>query len=311
MKSASACNLTPTGKRENAYKALYLRMQEKMPTLGDLPYKQLKLACMAHLYSSKAEPRKLFGEDTPELACFYETMDELLPGANELNYGLVALWDAQTSAHEWTLPDGFDVVVKVMDKVEDPVIFNGVEYIMVRKVNQPMKKGRSLGANVIHSVDGLVVREMGRRCSYAPEAVARVRKDLASTVCGYSREVDFQLIRVLEAWRMSGFLSAVVIEYIDAQNAGHLSDEEKRAVLALLDSLPSKTFDLVMVHDCFRALPGNGNHVRQQYINILAEMADSNMLNYLVGQLSKDRLGVQAPPNELGNLIRQSNYAIC
>lgn len=51
--------------------------------------------------------------------------------------------------------------------------------------------------------------------------------------------------------------------------------------------------------------------MRQQYINILAELADSNILRHIASQLTGKDMPVKKLSNNLGNLIRESDYAIC
>jgi len=73
---------------------------------------------MKSFYGSKAVPKELFGEDTPELNAFYKAAHQVAPGAWELLQDLLASWQPYTLSHEWKLPDGFDAKVKVMAKRE-------------------------------------------------------------------------------------------------------------------------------------------------------------------------------------------------
>lgn len=85
------------------------------------------------------------------LDTFYQTLSDLAPGAWDLNEAFLALWNPDTLAHTWTLPDNFHVRVKVMDQIKETVHFLGAPYEVFQKVNLPMNEGRSLGANTIHS----------------------------------------------------------------------------------------------------------------------------------------------------------------
>lgn len=310
--SARACNLINTGQRENAYKLVFAAVQEVIPDQQDVAYKPLKQALMTHLYGSKKVPKDVFGERTPALAAFYDAVDRILPGANTLNHDLLSLWDPEAYTNEWTMPDGFDVVIKVMDNVEKSVIFGGKVYPIIEKVNQPVEKGLSLGANVCHSIDGMIVREMGRRCSYSAEKIQKVFMCLQSPGGKITyREKDLALMRTLELLNQSGFMSAVAFEFIDEHNVGLLSDDQHEAVSNLIESIPDNAFDLLCVHDCFKFHCNYGNDVRQQYINILAELADSNILRHIASQLTGKDMPVKKLSNNLGDLIRESEYAIC
>jgi hypothetical protein len=74
--------------------------------------------------------------------------------------------------------------------------------------------------------------------------------------------------------------------------------------------LAYEPFPLVTVHDEFKAHANNLNHVRSQYREILAEIAESNVLDDILSQIH----GCPGTFNKLSfNLpdqIRQSNYAL-
>lgn len=247
--SAAACNLVFTGKRENAYKLVFARVKELVPAQQDIEYKPLKSALMTMLYGSKAVPKKVFGDGTEALAAFYQAVDEIVPGANTLNHDLLSLWDPEAYTNEWTMPDGFDVVIKVMDNVEKTVIFGGKVYPIIEKVNQPVEKGLSLGANICHSTDGMIVREMGRRCSYNEEKIQKAYMALHSVGGTITyREKDLALLRTLELFNQTGFMSAVIFEYLDQHNSGLLTDEQHDVAVNLIQSIPKKSFDLLAVH---------------------------------------------------------------
>lgn len=116
---AAATNLINTGVRQDAYTlvtdAASMALGE---SVGEIKRAAIKTATMTHLYGSKAEPKKLFGEDTPELAAFYEGIDVVCPGANELLQDLIQSWQAYQEVHEWVLPDNYHARVKSMELVE-------------------------------------------------------------------------------------------------------------------------------------------------------------------------------------------------
>lgn len=250
-KSASICNVINTGQREDAYTRLYQEVCAKLGTTQSVVRKAVKAALMTHLYGSKLEPIKAFGEDTPELKAFYQSIDELLPGANTLNYDLISLWQANAYSHNWILPDGYEVVVKVEDTITHQVQFLGETYECNETVNQPKEKGLAMGANIVHSIDGMIVREMNRRCNYNVENVNALYCHLVKEQGkAYTlREKDFDLLRILELYNETNFMSAVVIEYLDQYNSGHLDNSQKQAVLALLEEMPGKPFKLLCIHD--------------------------------------------------------------
>ena len=252
VKSATMCNLVNTGKREDAYTGAYEHMCTMVESNVDFQRKPVKQALMTHFYGSKAAPRNAFGKDTPELAAFYKMIDELMPGADILNKDLLALWQPDAYEHTWIMPDGFDVRIKVMVGVQKTFEFMGNTEVLTEYVNQPAESGLSLGANIVHSIDGMVVREMGRRCSYdTNQVIHAIACAQTFDSCGHSskREKDLALLRTLEAADMSGFMSAVIFEYLDENNAGHLTSEQAQKVVELVQSMPGNPFPILAIHD--------------------------------------------------------------
>lgn len=311
--AARICNLVDTGNREDAYTIVHNEVDRLMGSNSSIMRALVKQALMTHLYGSKAEPKKTFGEDTPELHAFYQSIDTLLPGADQLNRDLISLWDPNALAHSWTLPDGFEVVVKVMTKIEHQVEFLGKMYPVIEKVNRPMPDGLSMGANIIHSIDGMVVREMNRRCNYTLSKIERTMEILGRTDCGFAvrRDKDIQLIRLIELAEMTGFLSAAILEYIDHENRGHITPDLWQRIIDLVNSMPSIAFPVICIHDCFKFHANYGNDVRIQYKNILAELAGSSTLDYIASEIKGRPIYISKLSSSLPQMIRNSEYAIC
>lgn len=310
--SAQQCNLVHTGKREDTYTNVHVAINDVLGSQSVYQRKPVKQATMTHFYGSKAVPRETFGEDTPELEAFYKTIDKLLPGANMLNRDLLILWRPDALAHEWTLPDGFDVKVKVMANVEHGFTFLGDAHTVIEKVNAPQESGLSIGANIVHSIDGMVVREMGRRCNFDADKLEAMYQMLHIGAGGTStlREKDLALLRVLALADQAGFLSVVMFEYLDEQNLGHLSPAHRAEAISLMESMPAKPFKLLAIHDCFKFHANYGNDVREQYRNILAELADSNILSSIATQIRGTYTPVNKITPNLSTHIRQSEYAL-
>lgn len=248
--SASTCNLVSTGKREDAYTVMHQHMDKLLGGQNSFSRKVIKAAGMTHFYGSKAEPRAAFGEDTPQLRAFYQTIQELLPGADQLNQDLLSLWQPTALSHDWILPDGFDVRIKVMVRKEHDIEFLGNQYVVATYENQPTESGLSLGANIVHSIDGMVVREMGRRCNYNARKLSELYTQLNTLQGGRStsRSQDLELLRLLDCAEFSGFFSLVIAEHIDEHNIGHLMPHHRQQLIRLIESLPKHSFRLIAIH---------------------------------------------------------------
>lgn len=309
-RSARACNLINTGNREDAYTIVYKSMNDSLGSVGYAARDNVKTAVMTSLYGSQAEPRKVFGEGSRELEQFYLTMPVELPGAWLLNTDLINLWNPEAYKHCFTLADGFDVVLKVMSRVEESVYLMGVEHVVTRSVNQPKMKEVSLAANIVHSLDGMVVREMQRRCTYDH---AKIEAVMAINTYGsrVDRKVDRELLRMIRLYRETQFMSARIFNYIDGENAGHFSHEERMEVKYLADSmLAHKPFEILTIHDCFRCLPNYGNAMRGHYAVIMSQMARSNILSSIASQITGRHINV-TKKGDISQAILESDYAIC
>jgi len=308
--AAQLCNVVDTGNRENAYWGIYQEMLNRTGGTANVTAEQTKMAVMTALYGSTAMPRKVFGEGAL-LDTFYQTMTDLAPGAWELNEAFLTMWNPDALSHDWILPDNFHVHVKVMSRVVDTVHFMDVPYEVPYKVNAPTEGGRSLGANTIHSVDGMIVREMSRRCDYDPAQIANVRAALSSHGAASDRRIDrpkdILLGKLWDHYRASGYLSARILDVIDEQNVGLIDAD---VVLELINSLPEKPFKVISVHDCFRCLPHYGNDLRRQYVNQLSSIAKSDLLSYLVSQIVGRAITVSKIDETLWKIIPEANYAL-
>lgn len=307
-KAAALCNVVDVLKREDAYVAIYHHMLGKVADKSKISREDTKQAIMTAFYSSKAVPKQVFGEGAL-LDIFYGSLEELAPGAWELNEAMLALWDPTAYEHSWVLPDNFHVHVKVMEAVKERVHFRNQPFDVYFHVNRPTDTGRSLGANTIHSLDAMIVRELSRRCDFDFKKVAEIRNLIRQGDCGLSdtTDDDKMVIQLWDHYQRSGYLSARIIDHLTEDNLGLVNDA---AIIELLDSLPAKPFKVVSIHDCFRVLPHYGNDLRRQYNHQLMLIAKSNLLQDIVSQLVGRPVHLSKLDADLWKRIGQTNYAL-
>ena len=307
-KAARLCNVVDTGHREDAYTGLYTSMIEKLGDTAKIDRKGTKQAIMTAFYSSTAVPKRIFG-DGPLLDTFYETMKEGAPGAWELTEAFLSIWDETKYSYNWVMPDNYHVKIKVMKTVSENVHFLNEPFEVQYSVNEPIEKGRSLGANANHSVDGMLVREMVRRCMYDPNHVENlmhwINEDAYTKRT--DRPKDKMVLTLWDHYMDSGFISARILDYLDRENIGLT---RPGVIRFLLESLPVKPFEVITVHDCFRCLPNYGNDLRFQYNVLLAEIAQSNILSFLMSQMLGRIVKVDKIDPNLYKDILESNYAL-
>lgn len=307
--AAKLCNVVDAGQRNDAYTLLYQNMVDQLGEEAKITRDDTKQAILTALYASEAIPKQVFG--TGELLkTFYSTMETEVPAVWELNETYKVIWDSSRSTYSWVLPDNFHVNVKVMNQEVSTVHFLNANYDVVKKVHAPVEQGRSLGANTTHSVDGMIVREMVRRCNYNPAVVMRCinAMDNCSNVDIPTDCKDTDMVEILwDLYEQSGYLSARILDHLRSHNAALV---DHATIWELIDSLPKKPFKVLTVHDCFRCLPNYGNDLRLQYNTQLALIAKSNLLSFILSQLLEREVEIGKLDPTLHTRILDSNYSL-
>lgn len=228
-KSALTCNLVNTGHREDLYSSIM-----NMLTGTTITREQMKDAIIPMLYGSKAAPKKLFGDGTPELKALNYAVETTLPILSEMGGLLKSCWDNTKEYHEFTLPDGHLVRLPTMVLLQERIEIGKTSFTFQYEDVGISDDGTSLLANVIHAVDGYVAREMVRRCQ----------------------------------------------------------------------------FQLAHIHDSFWCHPNHMNTVRQLYVDILVEIAQSNLLADIMSELSGELVVLGFADPDLYLEIRDSEYCL-
>ena len=232
----------------------------------------------------------------------------MAPGAWDLNLGLQELWDEiNGTSYDWFMPDGFYACIETNDKEVIPFKFLDEEYEVVQAVQERPRFHKGLGPNIIHSIDGMIVREMFRRCQFDPTVTARVANLIIEgkgTSDGKSSEMVTDL---WEAYLESGFLSCRILDHLYHDTIGIV---DPLVIAKLIQSMPSKSFQLVTVHDCFRCHPNYGNDLRLQYNHILADINDSKLLPYIAQQLCGQKISARKVGHIPREVILNGNYLL-
>lgn len=287
----------------DAYAEVFLHMNSSL----SLDRKDVKQSIMTALYGSTATPKAIFGEDVD---VFYETMEKMAPGAWDLNLGIQELWDEiDGTTYDWTMPDNFYACIETHDKHMVPFMFLDKEYHVVQKVNERPRFHKGLGPNLIHSVDGMIVREMYRRCQFNPKKIERIIDMLASENFTDVKENSMtDMVRTLwDHYKQSGFLSVRILDYLQPDN---IKLVDVNTIEKLISTLPPKSFDLVCVHDCFRCHPNYGNDLRRQYNTILADINESKLLPFIAQQVTQQPITARKVGVIPRDVILNANYTL-
>ena len=319
---AKATGLVDPDVRADAYSACTDSMQNILGSTLHVERSDAKSALMTSFYGSKAQPKIIFGEDTKELAAFYEAAKEIAPGAWELLQDLLASWQPYALEHRWVLPDGYDARIKVMTKKEVRLQVDELDrasFTYEFYENQGQKSGLSNAANLTHSVDAYILRAMHRRCNYdrqvVEDAATLLEIEMIARGLGQGMQPanpEDPICEYLDHFERSTVADVVILPYLTAENTGYLSPEHLDKLATIVNGmLQYQPFELVTIHDEFKAHPNNINWVRWNYKEILADLADSYLLDDLLSQIHGCQGTFNKLSNNLGDVIRNSNYGLC
>ena len=162
-KTAYEVNLLDDGIRHDLYGSIgdYMNvtLNRTIPFVRD----DMKDPIMTTFYGSTRMPKLIFGDGTMELETYYKVLKKRLPGALYTLNVIQSFWNPNTTQHEWTLPDGHTAFVPVTGTEEKSLEIDELNHLRMAyrtKVLGTRTQSRALAANVVHSLDAWVCRQM-------------------------------------------------------------------------------------------------------------------------------------------------------
>ena len=321
---ATATGLIDPNKRADAYTECTDIMSRILGVLMTHDRDDVKASCMTVLYGSKNEPKKMFGKDTPELQAFYQAMWQLAPGACELLQDLIDSWQPFALAHECVSPDGFHAKNKVMQKVEGVRIevdeLDHATFTYEYYINEGSESGLSNVANMIQQGDAYVLRCLVRRCNYDPELIQwashHIDAILLERHTGFSIQssddwLNDDFLRLRNRYEASQMPDIRILNYAQEWELRAMTTAHLKGLAGIINRmLEHKPFPVIPIHDDYKSHANNMNHLRQHYIDIFAEMADSTMLDDILSQLHGTPGIFPKKSTNLAAKIRGCNYAL-
>ena len=155
---------------------------------------------------------------------------------------------------------------------------------------------------------------MHRRCNYNREVAVRVEGLLYDLQDDQPSPIDYETMLgyYIQQWERSGMADAVILPHITPDNYTQLPQALAEALLSIVRGmLQYQPFELVTIHDEFKCHPNHANWMRWQYKEILAEMAESRILEDILSQLYHEPVTYGKLSFNLAAQIRNSNYALC
>lgn len=275
--------------------------------LGDIPRKVIKKALMAWGYGGYSHLCQLcdIKQDTLNAVMFDIAKDLGFTGIFTMRQACLDAWDEDALEHSWELPDGYEIHQVITQDTFARDVMTG-EYIYPAKRVEITLNGkqrgidcrwskigtrsqkesgtRSIGANLIHSLDAYLMRELVRRCKQdfviKPEEFAKVVE--------YSFDIkvkDPKAEDLYRMWEETNIVSLNILNHLSYED--YLPRPYWEAINQVIADLPKEGFDIRPIHDEFACLPRYANDMRYQFNHLIAELYLSTILQYFSKQFSK------------------------
>ena len=102
------------------------------------------------------------------------------------------------------------------------------------------------------------------------------------------------------------------VEHLTSKIIDKLSYDYSWTLIQLIQKVLNKpVFKVLFIHDEFKCHPNYMNYVRQIYIDLMAELADSRIMNAILSDITGETIVINKLSDDLSNEIRTSEYAIC
>ena len=278
-KSGTHCNLFGETRHDaytNAWKA--------MGSIPEITRAMAKEAFMTSQFGSRKVPRETLGE--ANLPAFYEMYQNEFPGVwGVLNY-IQGLWQSEVHSHRWTMPDGFEVIQWNNGLQEETVTLFDQAVTIRKVVHTQERRGIALAANVTHSTDGFICREMVKRAQFDPQ-------EAQDTIeFGFdSGNAHPDLPGLLYLYRKTQFLSVDLLAAMNSEvYQEKLTEAEMLEIQMLLEHLANKQqFNMVPIHDSFSCEAQYCNDLCSMYAYLMQQLWDSELLESIAQDITGKR----------------------
>jgi hypothetical protein len=277
----------------------YKTVQDQMGS--QYPYEKVKKALMTSFYESVATPLNLFGDDYDK---FVNAAQQMLPGPWALKEAIASCMKFK-DFYGWTMMDGFKVNMDVTTPINCSMDIGGMnmEWIEHRKAEVATK---GLTANVTHSLDALVLREVLRRTNcnhqwYLPSQL---------TPFEVLREKDIALMQSILRWQRSQFLSFEFLQYVDESNQHLVPLELQQEVY---NRHTTSSMYIQPIHDCYRVRATDASDLFQIVREVMADLAYSKSAWWILTQLGYEGKinDDESKRSALKAQVLKSSYLIC
>ena len=315
------------------YKHYYPNKEPKALTRKDI-----KAAIMVLFYGGTLAVIKHLDYDKELYNVLVQVCNLLLKKPMYLLNGLLDTINAGQHLYEWIMPDGFHVKTPLFTEYSEKHVFND-EVIYTKYKDLGLDESfKGTPANVMHSIDAMIMREMVRRCNYNKNKILEVisnferllqmsenELELLSNTVGHG--LNDRLQNYMNQYSSTAWVSARVFDLIESQS-DYLGLIFKYGETGFYNNLYHlaeammgyKPFDLLVIHDCYKCHPNNVSYVRYWYAQIMQELIESDCLLHIIKQLPNNQtlldafdkgiIGYEQSDIIPVNLMK-SNYMLC
>lgn len=272
-------------------------------------------AAIPYGYCGESCVRAALGKKGYEV--FQNTFKKALPKCAEFREACLDAWDGSTLHYDWELPDAYEVSVPVLGDPKKHDIHIGDMTIGYRlKQNEPRPKWievkgrngfpeykrnndtRSLGANITHSYDAYVLREIVRRCGITNAKALEILKQCDESC--HCIEEDALLERLERCTYETGIVSARWF-YLLENYPVKLPEGIRNALERIANTLSNKSFELIVIHDAFGCTANHVNALRKTANQVFADLYAGDVAKYF-----GKKLGIKLSPNKFDKDVYQA-----
>jgi hypothetical protein len=255
---------------------------------------------MTHFYESVMTPLQLFGDDYPK---FLAAMEKAMPGPTAIRNAIASCMDHREQ-YRWVMMDGYEVVMDVTAPIECTMDLGAGHLISWTEHRKAAVATKGLTANVTHSLDALVLREVLRR-THVPYEWYREETPFEEL-----REKDILLMQAILRWQQTKFVSFEFLDHCDGMNQ-HLVPRELREAIDARTS--ADCMYIQPIHDCYRVRATDASRLFQIVKEVMADLAYAKTAEWILPQLGYK--GVIKDSEEKRTALREqvlnSLYLIC
>lgn len=264
----------------------YVKIFKKFPQELE---KDIKKACvMQFTYGGNSYCVSHLGSDIHE---FHRLYKENLPLVFTFRNACVAGWNDEALAYSWSLPDGFQVNMECTKPISEIPDFcdTRIELEIQGKrhhikpfwsINTPLQKGelgtKGIGANLIHSIDAYIMRELVRRCH------GQFRTDIESVTIGELKCSSNAKV-IYSMWQQTKMVSLNILN--ELKKGDSIPQEYYDAIKDTMLTLPEHSFYIKPIHDEFCCRVEFRDEMVKVYNCLLVELYNSSYAEYAAKEL--------------------------